>query len=104
MFSYSRSDEPEQLSYPKRNLGVSFLNLLLDEREEGHETCALYSSFYGPLLLGGETALGASHDATVRIDELLEQVDIFVVDVLDVILCEYVCHMILYLNFLEPSP
>ncbi len=60
--------------------------LLLDEREEPHEARALDSGFYSPLLLGGKPTLGATYDATVRINELLQKVDVFVVDVLDIIL------------------
>ena len=64
--------------------------LFLDEREEAHKARALDSRFDCTLLLGGETALGAADDAAVRIDELLQKVDVFVVDVLNIILCENV--------------
>lgn len=62
----------------------------MDEWEEPHEARAFDRGFDGALLLGGESALAAAHDAAVRIDELLQKVDVFVVDVLNVILCENV--------------
>ena len=69
------------------------VKLLLNERQEAHEASALDCGFDGALLLGCELTLGAAHDATVRIDELLEQVHVLVVYVLNVILCENV-HMV----------
>ena len=65
---------------------ASYPKLLLDEGQKPHKARPLDCGFDRTLLFGGEPALGASHDAAVRIDELLEQVDVFVVDVLDVIL------------------
>ncbi len=62
----------------------------MDEREESHEAGAFDGGFDGTLLLGSEPALLAAHDATVRVDELLQEIDIFVVDVADVILRENV--------------
>lgn len=64
--------------------------LFLNEGKEAHEASALDRGFDGSLLLGGESALFAAHDATVRIDELLQEVDVFVIDVLNVILRENV--------------
>jgi len=62
--------------------------LFLYEREEAHEARTFDRGFDGTLLLGGQAAFLAAHDATVRIDELLQEVDIFVIDVLNVILRE----------------
>ncbi len=64
--------------------------LFLDEWEEAHEAGAFDGGFYGALLLGGKPRTFAGHDAAVRIDELLQEIDVFVVDVLDIILGENV--------------
>ena len=63
----------------------------MDVREERHEARALYRLFDCALLLGGEASALSVHHTSVRVHELLEEVDIFVVDVPDVILCEDVC-------------
>ena len=47
---------------------------------------------YRALLLGREARALATHDATVRVDELFQEIDVFVVDVADVILCKDICH------------
>src|SRR3989344_7177609 len=65
---------------------ASYPKLLLNKGQKPHKPRTLDSGFYCTLLLGGEPDLGASHNAPVRIDELLEQIDVFVIDVLDVIL------------------
>ena len=62
-------------------------------REESHEARALDRRFDGTLLLGGESSALAAHHAAVRVDELFQEIDILVVDVLDIILREYVCHI-----------
>ena len=82
MYGDKTARDPQQ-----RGWGL-FAILLLDEGQKPHKARPLDSGFDCTLLFGGEPALGASHDATVRIDELLEQVDVFVVDVLNVILRE----------------
>ena len=68
-------------------------NLLLNIRKKAHEARALHCCFYRALLLGGEAGALTTHDAAVRIDELLEKIDIFVVDVSDVILGKNVGHV-----------
>ena len=71
--------------------------LFLNEWQETHEASTLDGGFDCALLLGRETALAAAHDAAVRIDELLQEVNVFVVDVSDVILCEdVVAHGFVY--------
>lgn len=75
------------------------LSLLLDEREEAHKTRALYGGFDGALLLGRQAAFLATHDAAVRIDELLQEVDIFVVDVLDIVLGQNVVGHVILRNY-----
>ena len=67
--------------------------LLLDEREEAHEAGTLDGRFDGALLFGSQSRALTRDDATVRIDELLQKVDVFVVDMLDIILCEDVGHI-----------
>ena len=69
-------------------------DLLRDVREESHEARALDCGLDGALLLGGKSASLAAHHAAVRVDELLKEVDILLVDVLYVVLCENVCHML----------
>ena len=72
------------------------MRLLGDVWKESHEASTLYSCFNCTLLFGSEsTALAADH-AAVRIYELLQEFNILVVDMLDVILCEYVCHNKIY--------
>ncbi len=67
--------------------------LFLNVRKQSHETRALDRSLDFALLLRCEITLATAHDAAVRIDELLQKVDVFVIDVSDVILCEnVVCH------------
>ena|SRR3989338_1691644 len=69
---------------------ASYPKLLLDKGQKPHKARTLDGGFDCALLLRCETALSATDDAAVRIDELLQKVDIFVVDVLNVILCENV--------------
>jgi hypothetical protein len=69
-------------------------DLFLDERQKAHKPRAFDGCFDGALLLAREAALLARDDAAVRIDELLQEVDVFVIDVLDIVLCKYV-HIII---------
>ncbi|KKW23351.1 MAG: hypothetical protein UY67_C0024G0025 [Candidatus Kaiserbacteria bacterium GW2011_GWA2_52_12] len=66
--------------------------LFLHVGEQAHEAGAFDRRVYRALLLGGKAALCARDDASVRIDELLQEIDIFVIDVLNIILCEDVGH------------
>ena len=69
--------------------------LLLDVRKKSHEARSLDRCLDGTLLLGSETASLAADHAAMRVDELFQQIDIFVIDVLNIILSEYICHIIL---------
>jgi len=62
--------------------------LFLYERQEPHEAGALHGGFDGALLLRSQTALAAAHDSSMRVNELLQKVYVFVVDVTDIVLCE----------------
>ena len=77
----------------ERSRRNSFQKLFLYIREEPHEAGAFDRGVYRALLLGGKAALCARDDASVRIYELLQKVDVFVVDVLNIVLCEYVGHV-----------
>ena len=71
--------------------------LLLDEGKESHEACPLDGGLDGTLLFRRKVLSLPPEHASVRIDELLEEVDILVVDVLDIILREYVvAHMFVF--------
>ena len=72
--------------------------LFLDIWEKSHKSSALDGCFDRSLLLCGQARALATHYATVRIHELLEQVDVLVVYVLDVILSQNVCHIVLNLE------
>src|SRR5581483_7396708 len=63
-------------------------NLFLNERKEPHEAGTLDGLLDGALLLGGEARALAAHHFAVRVDELLQKVDVFVVDVTDIVLRE----------------
>ncbi len=67
---------------------ASYPKLLLDKGQKPHEPRSLDGGFDGALLLGGEAALSAAHDAAMRINELLQEVDIFVIDMLNIILSQ----------------
>ena len=67
--------------------------LFLNVRKQAHKSSALYCRLDCTLLLGGESCALARNHTAVRIDELLQEVHIFVVYVLNIILCEYVCHI-----------
>ena len=67
-------------------------SLLLDIGQKPHEAGAFDCGFHGSLLLGGEASALAALDAAVRIDELAQEINVFVIDVSDVILCENVGH------------
>ena len=69
-------------------------SLLLNVREKTHETSALDRLLDSTLLFGGEPRTLAVHDPSVRIDELLQEINVFIIDVPDVILCEYIRHML----------
>lgn len=60
--------------------------LLLDVRKKSHEPCPLHGFFDGSLLLCGKAGFTAIHHAAMRIDKIFQEVDIFVVDMLDIIL------------------
>ena len=77
----------------------------MDVRQKPHEAGALHCRFHHALLLGRETTLAAVHDATVRVDEIAKQVDVFVVDVLDIVLREDVvgCHNDLKIRSTKPE-
>ena len=64
--------------------------LFLYKRQKPHEPRAFDGSFNGSLLLRCEAAFAARHDAPVRIDELFQEVHVFVVNVLDIVLSENV--------------
>lgn len=78
-----------------KNPAYAGLFLFLDVRQKPHEASALYRLFHHALLLCRETALAAIHNATMRIDEVLQEIDILVVDVLNVVLRQNVirCHI-----------
>jgi len=73
--------------------------LLLDKGQKPHKACALDRGFDSALLLGSEAAFAAGHDTTVGIDELLQKIDIFVIDVLNIILCKYIVAHIILRNY-----
>lgn len=77
------------------------LSLLLHVREQSHESRTFDRGLYGTLLASGQLAATAAHDATVRVDELLEQIDIFVVDMLNVVLGEDVHRRSFWLSVLS---
>ncbi len=88
----SRSHVPSHMGPTLRPLLPLIQKLLLDVGQKPHEAGAFDRLFYRALLLGGEAATLSRHDAAVRIHELLEQIDVFVIDMLNIILCENVCH------------
>ena len=65
---------------------ASYPKLLLDEGQKPHEARAFDGGFDGALLLRREIRSLSAHHASVRIDELLQKIHVFVVDVADVIL------------------
>jgi len=67
--------------------------LLLHVREESHEAGTFDGLLNRALLLGSEARALAAHDAAVRVHELLEKLNVFVIDVADIILREDVCHI-----------
>ena len=69
---------------PQRVLRVR--ELLLYERKKTHVASALDRGFNGTLLFGSESRALATNDATVGIYKLFQQLDVFVVDVADVVL------------------
>lgn len=80
-------------SQPIKKLGSTELflfALLLDIGQKSHKSSTLYCLFDCTLLLRGQVGFLTIHDAAVRIDEILQEIDILVVDVLNVILREYV--------------
>lgn len=82
----------EHHTAPKEHLRDVQCPLFLDVRQKAHKPGTLDRLLYHPLLLGREARFLASHDAAVRIYELFQKVDIFVVDVADVVLRKYVVH------------
>lgn len=72
----------EGFSFPTRRL------LACDVREESHETCALDGDCQLALVLGGDTRALPRKDASVRIQEFLQDLGILVVDIVDIMLAE----------------
>ena len=64
---------------------LSFL-LFLDVSHKTHVSSSFDRTIHCSLLLSCKTRALAGDDAAVRIDELLEKIDIFVVDVSDIVL------------------
>ncbi len=60
----------------------------MNVRKQAHEAGALYGGLHCTLLLGGEPRALAAQDATMRIDELLQEIDVFVINVSNVVLRE----------------
>ena len=54
--------------------------------EQTHKSCTLHGCLYGALLTSGKLCATTAHHATMRIDELLQEIDIFVIEMLYVIL------------------
>ena len=81
---------------PAHVQAVFLFSLLLDVREKPHEASTLHCRFHRALLLGREARLAAIHHAAVRIDEILQEINVFVINVLDVVLRQNVigCHII----------
>jgi len=79
----------------QRRLGF-FTLLLLDVRQKPHEPRSLNCLFHHALLFCGEATFATVHHAAVRVDEILQEVDVFVIDVLDIVLREYIvcCHVL----------
>ena len=58
------------------------------ERQKSHEPCTLHSSGELALILGGDASALATKDASVRIQELPQDLCILVVDEFDVVLAK----------------
>ena len=69
---------------------MCFGRLLLNVGQKPHKSRSLDGRFYCTLLLGGKSAFAARHDAAVGIDELLQEIHVFVINVLDIVLRENV--------------
>lgn len=61
------------------------MNLSSDERQEAHEAGVLDGEGQLALVLHAGAGFLARNDASIRIEELFEEFDVFVVDMLDVI-------------------
>ncbi|MEN9413654.1 MAG: hypothetical protein RLZZ342_741 [Candidatus Parcubacteria bacterium] len=70
--------------------------LFLNVREKPHKAGALYRLFYHALLLARKARALVAYHATMRVYELLEQIDVLVVYVLNVVLSENVVHSVSY--------
>ncbi len=92
LYMYANREYPSTKK-PRFPGAFLFEVLLLNVRQESHESGSLHCCLHSTLLLGGEAGSLASHYATVRIYELLEQIDVLIVHVLDIILSQNVCHM-----------
>jgi hypothetical protein len=77
-----------QKSFAKTYIFGGKAELSSYEREEPHESSSLDSGGEVALVLCARVRSLSSHDAALRIDELLKDIDILVVDVIDVMLCE----------------
>ena len=74
--------------------------LLLYIRQKSHEPSDFYCRFYRALLFCRQTQALSTNHTTVRIDELLQQLRVFVVHVLNVILRQDIIRHNLYLVLL----
>lgn len=75
---------------PRESGASSFYFLFLYVRKEAEEAGSLYSCLNGALLLRGEARALLPHDAAMRVQKLLQKVDVFVIDVSNIVLREYV--------------
>jgi len=82
----SLSQAPSSSGPTLRPLLSLIQKLFLDIGQKPHEASALHRCLYRALLLGGKARALPAHNAAVRIDELAQKVDVFVIDVPDVIL------------------
>jgi hypothetical protein len=67
---------------------VSIVRLLGYVRQKRHEAGAFYCGFDCALLFGSEACALAAHDAAVRVYKLSQEVDVFVVNVANIVLCK----------------
>lgn len=76
--------------YNQKESGYSpnffLFSLFLDIGQKSHEASTLHRLLDCSLLLCGKTRALSAHDASVRIDELPQEVNVFVVDVLNIVL------------------
>ena len=70
------------------------IELLGDVWKKSHEARTLDSGLHRALLLGGKARALAAHNAPVWIDELSQEISVFVIHVPYVVLSKNVCHVI----------